>query len=97
MQKNPCHWACFEKVKEKQEKNKFFWKCLFKGKIKKLCSSLGGFLSGRDMEVSFKKLKENVSLGFLVIKKHVLNITPPPYFLQNSAEGGGGVICSDIV
>ena len=60
-------------------------------------------VSKRDGIVSVKsqkknlleKLKENVSLGFLVIKKHVLKITPP-YFLQNSTEGGG-VICSDIV
>ena len=69
MQKNPCHWACFEKVKKKLKKNKFFWKCLFKGKIKKLCSSLGGFLSGRDMEVPFKCIKIYKTLMTSTLKK----------------------------
>ncbi len=39
---------------KKRKKNKFFWQCLFNCKINKLCSSPGGFLSGRDMEVPFK-------------------------------------------
>ena len=38
-----------------------------------------------------KKLKENISLGFLVIKKHVLKITPL-IFCKILRKGGGGYL-----
>jgi hypothetical protein len=50
---------------------------------------LGTFSVKSQKKNLLKKLKENISLGFLVIKKHVLKITPPLFFAKFCGRGGG--------